>query len=52
MADNAGGRRSVVNPEVIAPARRSKSSLDVTGAVLAPVFCKTKKDNIDQEAGV
>ena len=33
--------------QVMAPACRSNPG----GAVLEPVFCKTKKDYIDQEAG-
>ena len=52
MADHDGGWRSVVNPGTKCGARPSKSpSFGARGAVLAPVFCKTKIDYIDQEAG-
>ena len=52
MADHAGGGRSVVNqgtklwhPPIIV------ASFGTRGVVLAPVFCKTKKEYIEQEAG-
>ena len=44
MAYHAGGRRCGAHPSTL-------PSFGPRGAVLAPDFCKTKKDYIDQEAG-
>ena len=59
MADHACGRRSVVNmgtkvwrpPVEVTQFWRPRSGFGAREAVLAPVFCKTKKDYNEEEAG-
>ena len=48
MTDHAGPRRCECHTET---SFWQPPSFGTQGAVLAPVFCKAKKDYIDQEAG-
>ena len=53
MTDHAGPRRCnrVTREQTFGTRPSKKPSFGTRGAVLAPVFCKAKKDYIDQEAG-